>query len=113
MSDQVRASSQWGRSWGLAEIGNPYGELTRFRPRALFISFEERLRISRHMYSESLPTIGGISHCHYNEDAETGYNYLCLRGFVVQCSLDPNDPFLADVFRFIDRLGWGYTVLHV
>ncbi|KAJ4910297.1 Uncharacterized protein Rs2_04918 [Raphanus sativus] len=32
MSDQIRASSQRCRSWGLAEIGNPYGELTRFCP---------------------------------------------------------------------------------
>ncbi|KAL0796119.1 hypothetical protein Bca101_067496 [Brassica carinata] len=28
-------------------------------------------------------------------------------------TLDPSDPLLGDVFRFIDSLGWCYTVMHV
>ncbi|KAL0873120.1 hypothetical protein Bca101_022825 [Brassica carinata] len=94
-------------------MSNHLGESNRFRPRAPLISFQDRLHTSRLMYSHTLPSIGGINRRHYNDEAAAGYNYLCSKGFVVQASLDPNDPLLADAFRVIDRIGWTYTVLHV
>ncbi|KAF3487116.1 hypothetical protein F2Q69_00053964 [Brassica cretica] len=57
--------------------------------------------------------IRGYSRRHHNEEAAIGYRYLCLRGFVVQGSLDPKDPVLDDVFRIIDSIGWSYTVMHL
>lgn len=113
MTDQNRPLSHKGTRRRFSEIDNPLGEPTRFRPRAPFVSFEDRIHNSRLIYSDTLPIIGESSRRHYNEDAAIGYQYLCLRGFVVQGSLDPNDPLLADVFRVIDSLGWSYTVMHV
>lgn len=113
MSDQNLSSSHLCRRRRLGEIDNPFGESNRFRPQAPFISFEDRIHSSRLIYSETLPTIGGSTRRHYNDEAAIRYNYLCLRGIIVQVSLDPNDLLLADVFRVIDRLGWSYTVLHV
>ncbi|KAJ4917372.1 Uncharacterized protein Rs2_02922 [Raphanus sativus] len=113
MSDQNLSSSHLCRRRRLGEIDNPFGESNRFCPQAPLVSFEDRIHSSRLIYSETLPTIGGSTRRHYNNKAAIMYNYLCLRGFVVQGSLDPNDLLLADVFRVIDRLGWSYTVLHV
>lgn len=113
MSNQNRSSTHRCMRQRFGEIDNPYGEPNRFRPQAPFVSFEDRIHSSRLIYSETLPTIGGSTRRHYNKEAAIGYNHLCLRGFVVQGFLDPDDPLLADVFRVIDRLGWSYTVLHV
>lgn len=84
-----------------------------FRPQNPFRFLEHRIRSNRLAFSGTLATIGEPSRRHYNADAATGYQYLSLRGFVVQASLDPTDPLLADAFRIIDRAGWCYTVLHV
>lgn len=85
----------------------------RFRPQIPLVSFEDRIYSSRLIYSETLATIGESTRRFHSDDAATGYKYLCLRGFVVQASLNPDDPLLAEVFRVIDSVGWTYTVLHV
>lgn len=113
MSDQNRPSSHRCRGQRFGEIEYPLRETTRFRPRAPFVSFEERVHGNRLIYSDALLIVGDGDRRHYNADAASGYQFLCLRGFVVQCSLDPMDPLLFDVFRVIDRLGWCYTVMHV
>lgn len=84
-----------------------------FRPQFSLRSLQDRIRSGRLAFSETLATVGDSSHRHRNDDAASGYSYLCLRGFVVQASLDPTEPLLADAFRIIDRAGWTSTVLHV
>ncbi|KAF2603928.1 hypothetical protein F2Q70_00025759 [Brassica cretica] len=64
------------------------------------------------LFRNDVTTIGGYSRHLHNEEAAVGYRYLCLRGFVVQGSLDPKDSVLDDVFRIIDCIGWSYTVMH-
>lgn len=113
MADQNRPSSQRSRRRRFSEIDYPSGEPTRFRPRAPFLSFEDRIHSIRLIYSDTLLIIGESSRRHYNDEAAIGYQYLSLRGFVVQGSLDPKDPLLSDVFRVIDSIGWSYTVMHV
>ena len=65
------------------------------------------------IFSETVQTIGGYSSHHHNHEATIGYRFLCVRGFVVQGSLDPKDRLLEDVFRIIDNIGWPYTLMHV
>ncbi|KAF3535222.1 hypothetical protein F2Q69_00020249 [Brassica cretica] len=57
--------------------------------------------------------IGGYSRRHHSHESTIGYHSLCLRGFMVQGSLDPRNRLLEDVFRIIDNIGSSYTVLHM
>ncbi|KAF3574676.1 hypothetical protein F2Q69_00060561 [Brassica cretica] len=68
---------------------------------------------SRRRRINAVSFIGGYSHRHHTEEAAVGYRSLCLRGFVVQGSLDHKNPVLEDVYRIIDSIGWSYTVMHV
>ncbi|CAN7069411.1 unnamed protein product, partial [Brassica oleracea var. botrytis] len=78
-----------------------------------FLSYEDRLQSSRFLFSDAVPFIGGYFRRHHTEEAAVGYRSLCLRGFVVQGSLDHKNPVLEDVYRIIDSIGWSYTVMHV
>ncbi|CAN6879412.1 unnamed protein product [Brassica oleracea] len=113
MADQNPFSSVRTRIRRFIEIDNAYGEHFQFRSRAPFKSFDERLQESRFIFSGTVPPIGGYSRRHHSHEATIGYCSLCLRGFVVQGSLDPRNRLLEDVFRVIDNIGWCYTVLHV
>ncbi|KAF3569554.1 hypothetical protein DY000_02013661 [Brassica cretica] len=75
-------------------------------------SVQTRIR-SRLIFSGTVTPIGGYSRRHHSHEATIGYRSLCLRGFVVQGSLEPRNRLLDDVFRIIDNIGWSYTVLHV
>ncbi|KAL0742873.1 hypothetical protein Bca4012_084386 [Brassica carinata] len=114
MNEQSRSSSDRSRRRRFSEVDYSFGDHYHFRPRVPFKSFNDHLQESRRLFSEkTVPTIGGYSRRHHNEEAAIGYRFLCLRGFVVQGSLDPKDPLLDDVFRIIDSIGWSYTVMHV
>ncbi|KAL0663189.1 hypothetical protein Bca4012_100026 [Brassica carinata] len=113
MADQNPSSSVRTRIQRFIEIDNAYGEHFQFRSRAPFKSFDKRLQESRFIFSGTVPPIGGYSRRHHRHEATIGYRSLCLRGFVVQVSLDPRNRLLEDVFRVIDNIGWCYTVLHV
>ena len=109
MSDQNLSSSVRTRIQRFSEIDNAYGEHYQFRSRVPFKSFDDRIARK----SIDISPIGGYSRRHPNHEATTVYRSLCLRGFVVQGSLDPRNRGLEDVFRVIDDIGWSYTVLHV
>ncbi|CAN6892581.1 unnamed protein product, partial [Brassica oleracea] len=113
MADQNPSSSVRIRIRRFIKIDNAYGEHFQFQSRAPFKSFDERLQESRFIFSGTVPPIGGYSRRHHSHEATIGYHSLCLRGFVVQVSLDPRNRLLEDVFRVIDNIGWCYTVLHV
>ncbi|KAF3547477.1 hypothetical protein DY000_02003371 [Brassica cretica] len=113
MTEQSRSSTDRSRRRRFSEIDYSFGEHYHFRSQVPFISFEDRLQRSRLLFSNTVPTIGGYSRHHHNEEAAIGYRYLCLPGFVVQGSLDPKYSVLDDVFRIIDSIGWSYTVMHV
>ncbi|CAN6982398.1 unnamed protein product, partial [Brassica oleracea var. botrytis] len=78
-----------------------------------FLLYEDRLQSSRFLFSDAVPFIGGYSRRHHTEEAAVGYRSLCLRGFVVQGSLDHKNLVLEDVYRIIDSIGWSNTVMHV
>ena len=109
MADQNLCSSVRTRIQRFSEIDNAYGEHYQFRSRVPFKSFDDRIARK----SIDISPIGGYSRRHPNHEATTVYRSLCLRGFVVQGSLDPRNRGLEDVFRVIDDIGWSYTVLHV
>jgi len=113
MADQNLSSSVRTRIQRFSEIDNAYGEHFQFRSRVPFKSFDDRLQESRLIFSGTVSPIGGYSRRHHSHEATIGYHCLCLRGFVVQDSLDPRNRLLEDVFRVIDNIGWCYTVLHV
>ncbi|KAF3525658.1 hypothetical protein F2Q69_00048892 [Brassica cretica] len=113
MADQSRSSLNRSRRRMFSEIDHSFGEHYHFRPRVPFISFHDRLQRTRLLFSNTVPIIGRYSRRHHNEEAAIGYRYLCLRGFVVQGSLDPKEPVLDHVFRVFDSIGWSYTMMHV
>ena len=113
MADQSCSSLNRSRRRRFSEIDHSFREHYHFRPRVPFILFHDRLQRTRLLFSNTVPIIEGYSRCHHNEEAAIGYRYLCLRGFVVQGSLDPKEPVLDHVFRVIDSIGWSYTVMHV
>ncbi|KAF3543091.1 hypothetical protein DY000_02007392 [Brassica cretica] len=113
LTEQSRSSSARSRLRRFSEVVNSFGDHYHFRSRVPFKSFDDCLQESRLLFSQTVPTIGGYSLRHHNDEATNGYRFLCLRGFVVQGSLDPKDRLLDDVFRFIDNIGWSYTVMHV
>ena len=113
MTEQSCSSTDRSRRRRFSEVDYSFGEHYHFRSQVPFISFEDRLQRSRLLFSNTVPTIGGYSRRHHNEEAAIGYRYLCLPGFVVQGSLDPKYSVLDDVFRIIDSIGWSYTVMHV
>ncbi|KAF3495701.1 hypothetical protein DY000_02052973 [Brassica cretica] len=113
MNDQSRSSSARSRRRRFIEVDYSFGDHYHFRSRVPFKSFDDRLQGSRRLFSEIVPTIGGYSRRHHNREAAIGYRFLCLRGFVVQGSLDLKDRLLDNVFRIIDNIGWSYTVMHV
>ncbi|KAG2251946.1 hypothetical protein Bca52824_082082 [Brassica carinata] len=113
MADQSRSSLNRSRRRRFSEIDHSFGEHYHFRPRVPFISFHDRLQRTRLLFSNTVPIIRRYSRRHHNEEAAIGYRYLCLRGFVVQGSLDPKEPVLDHVFRVIDSIGWSYTMMHV
>ncbi|KAF2577980.1 hypothetical protein F2Q68_00004903 [Brassica cretica] len=113
LTEQSRSSSARSRLRRFSEVVNSFGDHCHFRSRVPFKSFDDCLQESRLLFSQTVPTIGGYSLRHHNDEATNGYRFLCLRGFVVQGSLDPKDRLLDDVFRFIDNIGWSYTVMHV
>ncbi|KAF3511630.1 hypothetical protein F2Q69_00006667 [Brassica cretica] len=113
LTEKSRSSSARSRLRRFSEVVNSFGDHYHFRSRVPFKSFDDRLQESRLLFSQTVPTIGGYSLHHHNDEATNGYRFLCLRGFVVQGSLDPKDRLLDDVFRFIDNIGWSYTVMHV
>ncbi|KAF3497751.1 hypothetical protein DY000_02054310 [Brassica cretica] len=113
MSDQNPSSSVRTRIQRFSEIDNAYGEHYQFRSRVPFKSFDDRLQESRLIFSGTVSPIGVYSRRHPNHEATIVCRSLCLRGFVVQGSLDPRNRVLEDVFRVIDDIGWSYTVLHV
>ena len=113
MSDLNPSSSVGTRTRRFSEIDDSNGEEYQFRSRVPFKTFEDRLQESRLLFYGTVTPIGGYSRRHPNEDATTVYRSLCLRGFVVQGSLNPSSRRLDDVFRVIDEIGWSYSVLHV
>ncbi|KAL0863085.1 hypothetical protein Bca101_042203 [Brassica carinata] len=113
MVDQGSSSANQARRRRFGEVDGSYGEHNQFRSQSPFLSFEERLQVSRLIYSNTLPAVGGYSRRHRTEEAAIRYRDLCLRGFIAQGSLDPRALELEDVFEIIDSLGWSYTVLHV
>ncbi|CAN7126329.1 unnamed protein product, partial [Brassica rapa subsp. narinosa] len=84
-----------------------------FRSRVPFKSFDKHLQENRLIFSGTVPPIEGYSRRHHSHETEIGYQSLCLRGFVVQASLDSRNRLLEDAFRVIDSIGWCYMVLHV
>ncbi|KAF3590607.1 hypothetical protein DY000_02021256 [Brassica cretica] len=106
MADQSRSSLNRSRRRRFSEINHSFREHYHFRPRVPFILFHDHLQRTRLLFSNTVPIIGGYSRRHHNEEAAIGYRYLCLRGFVVQGSLDPKEPVLDHVFRVIDSIGW-------
>ena len=113
MTEQSRSSTNRSRRRRFSEIDYSFGEHYQFWSQVPFISFDDHLQRSRLLFSSTVPTIRGYSRRHQNEEAAIGYRYLCLRGFIVQGSLDPKDSVLDDVFRIIDSIGWSYIVMHV
>ncbi|KAF3591583.1 hypothetical protein DY000_02024756 [Brassica cretica] len=91
MSDQNPSSSVRTRIRRFSEIDNAYGEHHQFRSRVPFKSFDDRIQESRLIFSGTVSPIGGYSRRHPNHEATTVYRSLCLRGFVVQGSLDPRN----------------------
>ncbi|CAN6809167.1 unnamed protein product, partial [Brassica oleracea var. botrytis] len=81
MTEQSRSSTDRSRRRRFSEIDYSFGEHYHFRSQVPFISFEDRLQRSRLLFSNTVPTIGGYSRRHHNEEAAIGYRYLCLPGF--------------------------------
>ncbi|KAF2544838.1 hypothetical protein F2Q70_00021354 [Brassica cretica] len=90
MTEQSHSSTDRSRRRRFSEVDYSFGEHYHFRSQVLFISFNDRLQISRLLFSNTVPTIGGYSRRHHNEEALSD-----------------------DVFRIIDSIGWSYTVMHV
>ncbi|KAG2283873.1 hypothetical protein Bca52824_055093 [Brassica carinata] len=111
MTDQN--SSARTRKKRLSEVDNTDGERYHFQSRVPLKTYDERLQENCLVFSRTVPTIEGYSRGHHSHQTEIGYQSLCLRGFVVQASLDPRNRLLEDAFRVIDNVGWCYTVLHV
>lgn len=84
-----------------------------FVPQVPFLTYEERLRRGRDLFSRYIPVIGGYHRRHVDDETARTYDLLRLRGFVVQGTLNPTDPSLGEAFAIIDGIGWSYTVMHV
>ncbi|KAF2562423.1 hypothetical protein F2Q70_00016965 [Brassica cretica] len=78
-----------------------------------YLSFEERLQTNRAIFADDDFPVGSPLRRFENNHAVLKYDDLCLRGFVVQGTLVPQDSGFAEVFRLLDRIEWAYTVLHV
>ena len=113
MTEQSNSPTTQSRRRRFSEADSSFGEHYHFRSQVPFKSFDDRLQRSRLLFRNTVTAIRGYYRRHHNEEAAIGYRYLCLRGFVVQGSLDPKDPVLDDLFRIIDSIGWSYTVMHV
>ncbi|KAL0751264.1 hypothetical protein Bca101_033267 [Brassica carinata] len=113
MTEPIPSPTLQSRRRRFSEIDSSFGESYQYRPRIPFKSFDERLQISRRLFSGAAPSIRGSSRRYHNDEAANGYLYLSLRGFTLQGSLDPKDPLIYDAFRVINSIGWSYTVMHV
>lgn len=78
-----------------------------------YFSFEERLNTNRGIFKDDDFPIGEAQQRFENENARLKYEDMCLRGFVVQGKLSPQDSDFTEVFRLLDRVGWAYTVMQV
>ncbi|KAG2330299.1 hypothetical protein Bca52824_001479 [Brassica carinata] len=78
-----------------------------------YLSFEVCLNTNRAHFTDDDLTVDGSQTRFVNERASHKYEDLCLRGFVVQGNLIPQDSNFTEVFRILDRVGWAYTALHV
>ncbi|KAL0886250.1 hypothetical protein Bca101_010233 [Brassica carinata] len=99
MADQSSSSANRGRGQRSGGVGSSYGEHRQFRSQSPFLSFEERLQVSRLLYSNTLTAVEGYSRRHRTEEAAIRYRDLCLRGFIPQGSLDPRAIEFDDVFE--------------
>ncbi|KAF2577991.1 hypothetical protein F2Q70_00009998 [Brassica cretica] len=107
MSEENRSSASRSRRRRISEVDHSYGEQYQFRSQVPFLSYEDRLQISRLLFSDAIPFIGGYSRRHHTEEAAVGYRSLCLRGFVVHGSLDHKNHgalIRGYVFRFTPSL---------
>ena len=77
-----------------------------------YLSFEER-QTNREIFADDDFPVGSPLRRFENDHAVLKYDDLCLRGFVVEGTLVPQDSGFAEVFRLLDRIEWAYTVLHV
>ncbi|KAL0798854.1 hypothetical protein Bca101_054029 [Brassica carinata] len=93
MSDQNRPSSHRCRGQRFGEIEYPLRETTRFRPRAPFVSFEERVHGNRLIYSDALLIVGDGDRRHYNADAASGV----VREFVSNILFDADGSLIRGV----------------
>ncbi|KAF3583131.1 hypothetical protein DY000_02032160 [Brassica cretica] len=113
MSEQNRSSTDRPRRRRFSQVDCSFGDFYQSRSQVPFVLFDERLQRSRQLFSNNVSAVEGYSRRHPNEEAAIGYRSLCLRGFIVQGSLDPRDSVVEEVFRMIDSIGWSYTVMHV
>lgn len=78
-----------------------------------YLSFEESLNTNRGIFKDDDFPIGEAQQRFENENARLKYEDMCLRGFVVQGKLSPQDSDFTKVFCLLDRVGWAYTVMQV
>ncbi|KAL0878358.1 hypothetical protein Bca101_028064 [Brassica carinata] len=76
-------------------------------------TFEHCLNSNRVIFADDGLPINESQQRFENENARLTYEDLCLRGFVVQGKLSPQDSDFTEAFRLLDRVEWAYTILHV
>ncbi|KAF2567978.1 hypothetical protein F2Q68_00026056 [Brassica cretica] len=106
MSEQNRSSTDRPRRRRFSQVDCSFGDFYQSRSQVPFVLFDERLQRSRQLFSNNVSAVEGYSRRHPNEEAAIGYRSLCLRGFIVQGSLDPRDSVVEEVFRMIDSIGF-------
>ncbi|WZZ59474.1 hypothetical protein YC2023_059581 [Brassica napus] len=72
MTEQSHSSTDRSRRRRFSEVDYSFGEHYHFRSQVPFISFNDRLQRSRLLFSNTVPTIGGYSRRHHNEEALSG-----------------------------------------